>query len=191
MNAKELMNPNAPAKKGLAIAGLIALVLAGLLGFVPTLINALVNLIDGMRWESFSYSIGGNFGGVIASIMAGLFLPVALLLLGDHPNPAGFAKVFMIVSIAFLVVQLLSALIAAIYVLAELEYSGFIAAISRINGSWLLATPLGTLKCIIDGYMDFGEVLLELLSNLFSGLSDLLFLVVNGICAFGFFKLSK
>lgn len=170
-------------RHGLLLIAVAALVLGVFFNGSAMLLSNIENLFG--KYGPFPSTI---INCTIA-LMCGLILPLALFLLGDHPQKVSLSKIFLFVSAGFLGVQLFCAFICGIFALGRTEYSGILNIISSVFGSDLLSGLVYAVRNLFGGWYRFFPNLCRILGNLSSCLSSLFFIAVNAACAFGFFKL--
>ena len=176
--APEATTPAAPKVTLFILIALASLVGALFFNCTATLIRSIEYAYDGMLTATFVESV--------LWMMCGAILPVSLFLLKDNANRKKLSKIFMIVALAFVAIQLLSACFSFILVIAikffDAESSNFTTIIYSISGSDLFA-PISQLIYGSDIYYFFAAC--------FNFLAALLYIVPNAICVLGFLKLSK
>ncbi len=180
ISAKSLLAP-----KNLAFAALVFLVLAACVEFF----GGLVSLVQtGYNLESAIRALTSDLIGIAYWVLPGLLMPVCLFLVDDNANKKSFAKILFFVAAGFVAIQLLCAMIMAIYALAEGEYGSFIMMANSVSGSRLLSCVVYMFKNLFSG-MRFVIVLRNMTVNLCGMLSNLLYILANAVCAFGFIKM--
>jgi len=175
--------PATPKVKGLVITSLILLALAAILDLTATGL-----LADPQTSPLLLPSAIGENAQWIAS---GLLLPLSLLLLSTSTQRARLSKVFMIVSVVFLSVQLLSAAFGAFG--TQLYQDNFSLAIlwQRISGCklFIVVSPM-VIALIREGGND-AFVVQMVIRYALTSLSGLLYILPNVLSLIGFAKLSS
>ena len=170
----------------LCIIALASLLATTLLRFIP---NFIAILEYGYNFKNAMNILASTLANGIALLLCGLLLPVSLFLLDTNTAKARFAKIFLGVSAAFLLVQLFSVLIMAILALANTTYGPLRTMMSSVSGSTLLANVIYMFKALFQSG-SFIHAILGFLRYLLNCLCDLLYIVSTAVCAFGFFKMS-
>lgn len=175
----EATTPAAPKVNLLIIIALISLAAAAFFDFTGTLIRSIEYSYEGMLTSTF---IGG-----IEWIMCGAILPISLFLIKDNTNRKKLSKLFMIVTLAFLAMQLFSAFFIVIYQLAGSKIFGIrlqnLGTMMYNISSSALFTPFSQLIKFNNIYYFFASCL--------ESLASLLYIIPNAICLLGFLKTSK
>lgn len=176
--APEATTPAAPKVTLFILVALASLVGALFFNCSATLIRSIEYSYKGMLTATFVESI--------LWIMCGAILPVSLFLLKDNENKKKLSKIFMIVALAFVAVQLLAACYGIVHAIAveffDVNSSNLATMMYSISGSDLFA-PISQLIYGTNVYYFFAAC--------FNFLSALLYIVPNAICVLGFLKLSK
>lgn len=189
MDEQATVETKKPAKAGLmdpkklAMFAAIALVLASVLTFLPTVISVLeVNNNAGVRMAS-------SLANIIRDLLCSLILPLGLFLLTTSNQKKYLGKIFLIVAGVFLVVQLISVLVMAINAITGNSAGVLVSLLQYVCGGGLLAGLVNAIKTLINGDLRFVTGLLLLLRTIIFSAGELFYILANGICAFGFYKL--
>ena len=187
-----LLNP-----KTFVIASIGCLVLAILAKFIP----AILTLFNHSAYYSRFYALSNYITSSSSTLFIGLLLPVILLLLNKHPEKARLSKLFMLIGALFIVIQILGIFLQSVtlLLLQSTGYGGVLydfatvlsQLFSMIPGSQLLASPISFLFMLIDGYWSAAELILSLLSVIFTCAAELLLLLSNALVTVGFFCVKK
>lgn len=125
--------------------------------------------------------------------LCGLLFPVCLILLCRNTKKSLYGKIFLLISLLVLAVQLLSAVFYAITSLISLPdsslYDMIYPLLLAIPGSSLLSSTIVICRNIFNG-ISFSRSLVLIFSQISSGVSNLFYILHTAICAIGFIKLS-
>lgn len=125
-------------------------------------------------------------------LIAGMFLPVCLLLTCSVAKKKGYARVFLVITLLTLGIQLLSAVV--MLVIAFLPYRSDITNLLQIlfrsvSGSRAFSSLYSVLRQLLN--MNFSLIgILSLVENLLISLASLLYIGSNVLCCIGFAALS-
>ncbi len=125
--------------------------------------------------------------------LCGLFFPVCLILLCRNTKKSLYGKIFLLISLLVLAVQLLSAVFYAIISLISRPdsslYDMIYTLLLAIPGSSLLSSTIALCRNIFNG-ISFSRSLALIFNQISSGVSNLFYILHTAICAIGFIKLS-
>ena len=190
-----LLNP-----KALVIASIGCLVLAILARFIPALIQFISVYLYSSYYGRF-YALSNYITSSISTVFIGLLLPVSLLLLNKHPEKARLSKLFMLIGALFIVIQILGVFLQFVTLLL-LENTGYGSVLydfasvlellfNMIPGNQLLASPFSFLFMLTYGYWSAADLIVSLLSVIFTCAAELLLLLSNALVTVGFFCAKK
>ena len=125
--------------------------------------------------------------------LCGLLFPVCLILLCRNTKKSLYGKIFLLISLLVLAVQLLSAVFYAIISLISRPdsslYDMIYTLLLAIPGSSLLSSAIALCRNIFNG-ISISRSLVLIFSQISSGVSNLFYILHTAICAIGFIKLS-
>lgn len=197
LNPKKFSMADLKGINGLILLSVVCLLLATLCSCSSPVVSL---LFSGRLFEletSDLNNFASSFSSAIVRLMCGLLLPVSLLLISTSTKKEYFAKIFMFVAVGFLAVQLLSALIMAFFALLTYDdalpklFQPLSAALSSVSGVRVLAYPIYFLQFLIRGHFSFLDFIRVLFTYTLQGCSDLLLILSNAVCGFGFMKMAS
>lgn len=187
-----LQNKSRPSK--LLIVAILAMVCVA----IATLLLGLGSLWQGQpRFDSFfaSMFVQMTLDALMTGLhwlIAGMFLPACLLLTCSAGKKKGYARVFLVITLLTLGIQLLSAVV--MLVIALMPSSPAIVdllriTLSSVSGSRALFNLYYVLRQLLNMNFSLFEIL-SLVRNLLTSLASLLYIGSNVLCCIGFAALS-